>query len=130
MSELWQLLKGLANLAYRYSTYRGTWRDMPDSDALCMILVVITGVLSAWHTYLAYGLGPAIALPVFLASALWLFATRGGGHAINVRLLSAGLLTLLPGLIALLLIGERHELVEVVLGVLVSMNILRLEKET
>lgn len=123
MNELVQILKVRAIRSYRYNTFRGKWRDMPDSTWLCVLLGIASNTPLAVATYVEYGWLMAWAVPFTWLPALWLFCDSWKP---NKRLLPAFFLTSIPLSFLMMFAGSGHYFVEVVVGVYISASLLLL----
>ena len=126
MNELWDMAKGLAVLSFRYSTLRGKWTDMPDSIWLCVILGCASMLVGFIATYIRDSLEMAFAIPVVWLSAVWMFASDSGSWKINTRIASAVFLTTIPVEILIASLGKGNPLIEVPIGIYMSVCILTL----
>lgn len=127
MSELIQLIRALAALSWRYNTFRGRWTDMHDSTGLCIALGLLSLAACVLVIWIEYGWTVAAAIPAVWFSAIWLFASDGGGFGLNKRLMSAVFLLTIPSMIFLAMIGSGHLYIEVLVGMYLSATILTLK---
>lgn len=126
MNELGQLIRALATLSWRYSTFRGRWGEMPDSNGLCIVLGILSFASSVLAIWVEYGAAVAMAIPVVWLSAIWLFATDGFNVRVNKRLASAVFLLSIPAMLILTMVGSGQQLIEVLVGMYLSATILTL----
>jgi hypothetical protein len=127
MRELGQLVRALASLSWRYSTFRGRWSEMPRSTGLCVGLGVLSFLSCVLAVWVEYGWSVAVAIPAVWLGGIWLFASADGGMGLNKRLLSAVFLLTLPAMVFLALMGSGQPVIEVLVGVYLSATILTLK---
>ncbi len=127
MNELTKLIWSLANLSFRYNTFRGRWGEMPDSTGLCVTLGILSFAVNTITIYVEYGLQMAIGMPMVWMAAIWLYASDGGWLNLNKRLMSAVFLLTIPAMIVLAFIGRSAPVAEMIAGAYLSACILTLK---
>jgi len=127
MNELIQLIRALAIVSWRYNTFRGRWKDMPDSTGLCIALGILSFASCVLTVWIEYDWTFAVALPSVWFGSIWLLASDDGGMGLNKRLMSAIFLLTIPVMLILALIGRGHPVIEVLAGMYASATTLTLK---
>lgn len=127
MNELIQISKILTIQSLQYNTFRGSWKDMPESKALCWTLGLVSLLLCVLVMYEEYDPITALVAPILWLGSMWVYATDGGAWKVNLRLLTAAFLYMIPITLFFVVMGRGHEYMEVFFGFFMSAGLLTLK---
>ncbi|OIO83134.1 MAG: hypothetical protein AUJ88_00020 [Gallionellaceae bacterium CG1_02_56_997] len=126
MSELTQLIRSLVALSWRYSTFRGSWTEMPNSTGLYVFLGATLYIASTITAWIEYGEQAAALLPPIMIASIYFAASNGGTAPVNKRLIAAIFLLITPVMVALALVGRGHLFIEALAGLYIGATVITL----